>query len=372
MNDTLTAPLTKEEYLDARREVKVLLKASSVEESLGPITERQALLLEAYAVHEAYAEDAYTQTQLNVPSTNLCKDIDKPVARWNDVVNCSPGISCAMRSVCWAIAHSKRIHVFTPHASIRPKLIRAPVRGAAVFDVIGSMIGDIGSYEIPAWYYDLRMFMTAYAARHRSNTWVTANPERLRKHFASNVWTNAFDRMKHIVVAVSVHTQRDADTKIRELLKLPIPRKQIWVTPPLEALNLRPWLSSEIESVEYSSSCGPWHDKISAVRREWLSSVVNQCDGAGVKAVFKALGAWLEVDAVHTVANRPVFTIGDYDMAVLTAPEFENDTHARLSIGDQCLRIRPGHIKVRDGRTFVGLASDVRPIVRDMLAKGML
>ena len=92
----------------------------------------------------------------------------------------------------------------------------------------------------------------------------------------------------NVTIACTVENQKRADERLPVYVKLPIKNKIIICEPLLGAINLRPYLSAQIEEVIAGGESGP---NARAANFDWFLDLSAQCKEANVPFKFKQTGA---------------------------------------------------------------------------------
>lgn len=130
----------------------------------------------------------------------------------------------------------------------------------------------------------------------------------------------------NVWLGVSVENQEAADERILHLLKIPAAVRFLSVEPLLESVDLSPWLYSGhdragmdrqyLSPLPGTDAAKNWHAKVDWVivggesghdarpcQLDWIRSIRDQCEAAGVACFIKQLGACAS-DEVNGIAGR--------------------------------------------------------------------
>lgn len=147
---------------------------------------------------------------------------------------------------------------------------------ADVFEIKADQKADLSN-----WLLDLCALIVA--TPHLDWLLLTKRPENAKwdwKTFPDNIW-----------IGTSVENQEYADKRIPELLKIPAPVRFLSVEPMLGPVDLSPWLD-QIQWVIVGGESGP---AARPMHPDWVRSVRDQCEAAGVPFFFKQWGEWGEM-----------------------------------------------------------------------------
>jgi protein gp37 len=101
-------------------------------------------------------------------------------------------------------------------------------------------------------------------------------------------WGNGYE---NVTICCTVENQDRADFRLPIFLAAPIRHKCIICEPLLEAINLTPYLTDEIEEVSVGGESG---NKARICRYDWVLDIRKQCLQAGVPFRFRQTGARFE------------------------------------------------------------------------------
>lgn len=101
------------------------------------------------------------------------------------------------------------------------------------------------------------------------------------------------DGYPNVLVGCTVENQQMADRRLPIFLNLPIRHKSIMVAPMLEAVNLRPYLTSEIEEVAASGESGV---DARECDYDWILDLRQQCVERDIAFRFHQTGAYFRKD----------------------------------------------------------------------------
>jgi protein gp37 len=101
-------------------------------------------------------------------------------------------------------------------------------------------------------------------------------------------WDSGYD---NVTICCTVENQKQADYRLPIFISEPIRHKSIICEPLLEAIDLSPYLSNEIEEVTVGGESG---DNARICKYEWILDIRNQCIQAKVPFYFKQTGTRFE------------------------------------------------------------------------------
>lgn len=96
------------------------------------------------------------------------------------------------------------------------------------------------------------------------------------------------DGYGNVTVAVTIENQDRADYRLPIYLSLPFKRRVIVCEPLLEAIDLTPYLSADVEEVTVGGESG---EQARLCNFEWVRAIRQQCIDAGVSFHFHQTGA---------------------------------------------------------------------------------
>lgn len=96
------------------------------------------------------------------------------------------------------------------------------------------------------------------------------------------------DGYENVTICVTCENQQRADERLPFFLSLPIKHKQIICEPLLSAINLSPYLNSQIEGVTVGGESG---SEARVCNFDWVLDIRRQCVAAKVPFHFKQTGA---------------------------------------------------------------------------------
>jgi protein gp37 len=114
---------------------------------------------------------------------------------------------------------------------------------------------------------------------------LTKRPERMRTILNNKYW---LEKCPNVWPGVTVCTQDEADRKIPILLKIPAAVRFVSIEPMLSEIHLEQALIKGIDWVILGGETGP---SARPIHSDWVRSVRDQCQNAGVPFFFKEWGS---------------------------------------------------------------------------------
>lgn len=261
---------------------------------------------------------------------------------WNPVTGCSPvSEGCAH---CWAKRMATRLrgrcgyHIIDPfEVTFHQDRLDEPMRWKKPERVFVCSMGDLFHEDVKDEWLDDIFDVILYpgygnALREHRFLLLTKRPQRMAEYFAS---LGDEDYFEHIWLGVSVENQRTADERIPILLQIPAAKRFVSIEPMLGPVDLdaleyrehRPSPTSTISHRTLTDSLrgqnikrgdgwriqNDWSGKLDWVilggesgpsarpmHPDWVRSVRDQCQEAGVPFFFKQWGEWLPLDQART------------------------------------------------------------------------
>jgi protein gp37 len=193
------------------------------------------------------------------------------------------------------------------------KELEAPLRLKKPARIGVQFMGDLFHEDIPDSFV-VRILNVAFArANKHQYFFLTKRPERM-EHILQRVWLDSCggilaDKSKRLWLGVSVEDQQTADERIPILLQIPAAKRFVSVEPMLGPVKLLyKWLSDSrphlktfdlgspaqtldggIDWVVCGGESGP---KARPIHPDWVRSLKNQSQAAGVPFFFKGWGEW--------------------------------------------------------------------------------
>ncbi|MDO8691058.1 MAG: phage Gp37/Gp68 family protein [Dehalococcoidia bacterium] len=204
-------------------------------------------------------------------------------ATWNPVTGCTKiSPACAH---CYAEAITLRFGGSGPFLpgrgviSLHPERLSIPVKWRAPRRIFVNSMGDLFHEDVPLKFIERVFEVMASASRHTFQI-LTKRHLRLRElspflDWPPNVW-----------IGVSVENQYWAERRIPALLRVPARIRFLSVEPLLKPVDLSPYLVG-LQWVIVGGESGP---KARPMHPDWVSSVRQDCEKAGIPFFFKQWG----------------------------------------------------------------------------------
>jgi protein gp37 len=245
-------------------------------------------------------------------------------ATWNPVTGCSK-VSEGCRN-CYALTFAERFRGTPGHyfergfdVTLRPDKLDQPLRWRRPRRIFVNSMSDLFHPEVSDDFIDQVFAVMALAPQHTFQM-LTKRPERMAEYFrhhyrhakveieAAAISIDAgveeeeevtFDwPLPNVWLGVSVENQKAADERIPLLLQTPAAVRFLSCEPLLGPVDLDRWVVSdamgvpighEIDWVIVGGESGPG---ARPVHPDWVRSLRDQCQAAGVPFFFKQQGEW--------------------------------------------------------------------------------
>lgn len=123
---------------------------------------------------------------------------------------------------------------------------------------------------------------------------------------------------------VSIEDQPTADERIPILLQIPAAHRWLSVEPMLESIDIRPYVGGTYpkwEIVDWVVCGGETGPKARPLHSDWVRSLKDQCQAAGVPFFFKSWGEWLHQSQFPIGAAFKKMPSGNYIACELTTSD---------------------------------------------------
>lgn len=214
---------------------------------------------------------------------------------------CSPGC----RS-CWSLAKEKRLHEgIEGKIEVHPERLARPLKRKK--PAVYAIWNDLFHEDVPDMFID-EVLNVMEMARHHTHLILTKRPERMLEYLEDSPANESYTPDNRWY-GLTVCNQQEADEKIPIFLQVP-GRKFLSIEPLLSGINLH--LSDVVDNS--GSAWGVRHNFINAVilggetgpkarpmHPDWVRSVRDQCQAAGVPFFFKSWGEY-----APRIVNPPV------------------------------------------------------------------
>jgi protein gp37 len=278
-------------------------------------------------------------------------------ATWNPVTGCTK-VSEGCRN-CYAKTFAERFegtlgHYFETgfNVTLRPNKLLEPIKWRKPKKIFVNSMSDVFHPDVPEWYIDqifgvmLANHVLERQAEH-SFQLLTKRPERMKEYLNTKPaelikrWSESLDGvvimddadvcfseyvngfldktdffpLPNLWLGVSVENQNAADERIPLLLETPAAIRFLSCEPLLGPVNISPYLwdmgSLDFEKNKVSTEDGlGWiiaggesGHKARPMHPEWVRSLRDQCQAAGVSFHFKQHGEWLHRELVEDTRN---------------------------------------------------------------------
>lgn len=224
---------------------------------------------------------------------------------WNPVRGCAP-VSEGCRN-CYAMRQAHRFSgpgmpyegltratsdgpKWTGKVRLVPELIEAPLRWRKPRRVFVNSMSDLFHPEVPDGFIT-HVWSVMRQAKQHTFLILTKRPERMAAWAAQWCHAGGFGVLRNVWLGVSCEDQATADERIPHLLATPAAVKFVSAEPLLGQIDLTKveeyarlsWVIAGGESGPGSRPCHP----------EWVRSLRDQCQAAGVAFFYKQWGDWV-------------------------------------------------------------------------------
>lgn len=197
---------------------------------------------------------------------------------------------------------------------LRERELSAPIRAKKPAVIGVQFMGDLFHEDVPDEFIDQAFLRMAWKSEHTFLV-LTKRPQRISRWFDNNYfhpWTP--ENIPNLYLGVTVCNQQEADEKIPELLKVP-GKKWLSIEPMLGPISFR-WMKGisrtestghldilkDISCVVLGGETGPG---ARPMHPDWVRSVRDQCQAAGVPYFFKQWGEWS--DSISGITGTRLF-----------------------------------------------------------------
>jgi protein gp37 len=171
--------------------------------------------------------------------------------------------------------------------TFHPERLEEPLQWKKPSRIFVVSMGDL-FHEDAELYWHVKIMQIIRKCPHHTFFFLTKRPERMKDvlfhWFAPNI--------ANLYLGVSVENQKTADERIPILLQIPAAKRFVSVEPMLQNILIKWWLEGNHESRNRIDwvICGGLSlpgGKIQPPQKEWIDSLIEQCDGAGVPIFIK-------------------------------------------------------------------------------------
>lgn len=231
---------------------------------------------------------------------------------WSLVEGCTP-VSEACEN-CWLRAMNDRFKKGDfSQVRIRPDRLDIPLRIRK--PTVWAVWSDLFHEKVPEDFIR-QVIDTAFDAYHHTFLLLTKRPERMADimpRMLSGRWGDGVT-LSNIWLGTTVENQRAADERIQHLVKIP-GKKFLSIEPMLGPVDLTGYIGGHIgltghyvnpqphwiHAVILGGESGP---KARPMHPDWVRSVRDQCQAAGVPFFFKQWGEWRARDTYGSIFPR--------------------------------------------------------------------
>lgn len=213
---------------------------------------------------------------------------------WNPVTGCTP-IREGCKN-CYAKRMAQRLGGRCGYdaddpfmVTMHPDKFSLPFKWKKPRTIFVCSMGDLFHEDVK--YLDInKIFEVMCKANHHVYILLTKRPERMKNYILGFDQASYIKRFRHLILGVSISTQRDADDFIPHLLDTPAARRVVSAEPLLGNIklpaNLLDWVICGGES---GANACPMHP-------DWVRSIRDQCQAAGTPLFFKRWGEWIPLE----------------------------------------------------------------------------
>jgi protein gp37 len=226
---------------------------------------------------------------------------------------CSPGCN-----ECYAETINNRFGNHLPFDNRKAEFelmgseLYKPIKWKKHRNIFIQSMGDLFHEDVPDEFID-ELMNVMDMARHHTFLMLTKRPERMLEYLEESPANESYTPDERWY-GLTVCTQQEADEKIPVFLQVP-GKKFLSIEPMLGPIDLRPahlpsgitapyWLLKCVDAVILGGETGP---KARPMHPDWVRSVRDQCEAAGVPFFFKGWGEyapWLHCDNISLKENR--------------------------------------------------------------------
>ena len=264
---------------------------------------------------------------------------------WNPVTGCTPvSPGCAH---CYAAAMAKRLagrcgYQPSPHefaVMFHQKRLREPLRIKKPSRIFVSSMGDLFHKDVQPWMirdvYDVMA-----AARHQTFVVCTKRPERFVPALydeESRWYFGGGDYLPNVWHLTSCENQEWFDKRVPHLLKFKAEGCGAWtVGVSLEPLLGPIDLSEYIDRLAWVIVGGESGPGARPMHPDWVRSIRDQCQAAGVPFLFKQWGAWVPGQLRHDAPNRHCYELASTGEPAVGSAAFSFDDPTQYLVGEVC------------------------------------
>lgn len=204
---------------------------------------------------------------------------------WNPTVGCTK-ISAGCTH-CYAETMAQRLQAMRTRGyengfelTLLPERLTEPLKRKKPTVYFVNSMSDVFHEDVPFDYID-KIFDTIYQTPHHTYQILTKRADRMAEYFAGkNAPQNAW-------LGVSVENRKHGVPRIDQLRKVNAHIRFLSVEPLLEALG-----DLDLHNIHWVIVGGESGPKARPMKPEWVESIRDQCESAGVAFFFKQWGGW--------------------------------------------------------------------------------
>lgn len=208
---------------------------------------------------------------------------------WNPVTGCTP-VSAGCKN-CYARTMARRLKAMGVEkyrnefaVTCHPECLDEPLHWRKPRMVFVCSMGDLFHKDVPDEFIE-ETYSTMYESTQHTFQVLTKRPERMLDfHSKSMYLLNA--PFENLWIGTSAENQPTFDDRIRHLLPIPAAVRFVSLEPLLSPIDIPPSVLKQISWVIVGCESGP---KRRPCRIEWIQSIVQQCDEAGVPVFVKQI-----------------------------------------------------------------------------------
>jgi len=240
---------------------------------------------------------------------------------WNPLaMRCSPVSEGCLN--CWHLAMAKRLaknpmisaeergayleaEGWKGSPQLRNKELEAPFHLKKPARIGVQFMGDLFHESVSSRFINSVIgIMTAEETGHHMFFILTKRPQKMRDYFKNFTKCGVIlsEFIEGVYLGVSVEDQKTADERIPILLQIPVAKRFVSVEPMLGPIDLtgyrdsekndRQYLETNIQALDWVVLGGETGPHARPLYPDWVRSLRDQCQAAGVPFFFKGWGEW--------------------------------------------------------------------------------
>lgn len=237
-------------------------------------------------------------------------------ATWNPVTGCTP-ISEGCEH-CYAKRMATRLRGRCGYPAgapfqvkVHPDRYNEPFGWRKSKKIFVCSMGDLFHEYVPfPWINEV--FSVIQRCTHHRFMVLTKRPERMRNYISKILqfrgWPESDIPFPNVWMGITAETQRRADERIPVLLEIPAARRFVSVEPMLGPVDLFQWLGGDRQikaphkfngGLDWVICGGETGPGARPLHPDWVRSLRDQCQAAGVPFFFKSWGEWGACDQLQ-------------------------------------------------------------------------